>query len=1113
MIGKRLINTGVAAAAGGFVPSEHFETVTYTGNGGTQRIGGYINRGGVFNGSSSYIDAPLMSLFGGKNTNTISLWFKSTGTGIYALHSDYGGTSFNNNIFLNYPSTGNIRFATRYGGVDTNIDATSTNYNDGSWHHLVSVVNIATLTKTAYIDGQPIGSGASLSSNAYNGTNAKSTIGAEFNPSNSTYQLHTNGSIDQVRIFNKALSSGEVTTLYGETYASSTVSTTDIFDDNSAIALYQLDGNANDTGGSFGSLVSSPKIDLDVDGYTSGSVSDLSGNGNVATLNGNVIYGTDPNGGGYFKLDGASDYLQISASTDFNSATNFTLEGWFKPNNLTATDHLFTIYDLQTSTDRKFVLRLNDADGDLDFTSYANNGSAAVVLITSNTSVRVIANQWNHIALSYTNNGTVEAFINGKSAGSTTASASVNTSGVGDLYIGVLNDYIGSYDFDGKVGDIRFYDSALSSSQIVQNFNASKGEYGVGFDGTATNVTYQEATKFQPDFVWIKNRGTTTFHALVNSVVGENYIQYSNSTLAGETNSNILTSLDSNGFTVGSELTSNGSGSNYVAWCFKGGGSAVSNTDGTITSTVSANQDAGFSIVSTQSNGSGYLNFGHGLSQAPELVITKFTSQVGEWYTYTTAISNGFDAALKLNGTDAAITAYGTNKWSATSTVVAIGTSQWYMTANVPFICYCFHSVEGFSKIGSYTGVGSGNTVNVVTGFEPAFIMIKRTDSIEDWKIIDNERANFANSLEVNEAIAEEVGNNSNFVLNSNGFTIGDPSGDYNASGGTYIYLAIAADPDTTTPVVENSFDVVTYTGNGTSLDIITDFKPDLVWTKPRSYDDNHQLWDTIRGAGWTVYSNSTNAQNPTIRLDGVSSFNDNGFSIGNWNNINVANETYVAWCWKAGDHDDNLPQINTEGTINSIVSVNAAAGFSIIKFTAPSSGVWTYGHGLSSTPEMIIIKDISAANDWQVFFPSILGNNQKLVLNSTAAAATTGVLNNTNPTSTLITQTGYGNSNNQIAYCFHSVSGYQKIGSFSYSVGHSENVGFEPRFLMMKKTSNISSWYMIDNKRVSGTNNYGILANSSAAEDTGTNYITFTSTGFTTTYSDSGTYIYLAIK
>ena len=525
---------------------------------------GYIGRAGVFNGSSSVIDLGNNS---SNNSSIISasLWFKTSGHSSTAtLINNGGANSGETGYFLGLTSNGYIRF-----NITSSVDGTI-NYADGEWHNVVMTINNGSYN--IYIDGNttPVLTGTQ----SFSTTATRPTFIGKFSHATANIEFW-DGEIDQVRIFNKVLSTSEVTTLYNETSASSTKSTTDIFDDGSGVVLYELEGNANDTGGNIGSLVSSPKIDLDVDGYTSGSVADLSGNSNTATVTG-ATYGTDPNGGGYFDFDGSSDYLQISSNTDFQSTSNFTVEMWVKPDSLGFAS-LSNIYTT-TAGNRKYNLVISDADGDLEFNTYSTSGGT--VLSGNNPNLRIQTGVWNHIVAVYEQNVNQEIFINGVSHASTTPSTTIETGATQPLLIGALGSYIGTYDFDGQIGDVRFYDSALSSSQIAQNFNASKGEYGVNYYGTATNVSYGYdgtptdvsfvGTSFQPDLVWIKARdGAAEPHQLFDSIRGVTKELATNSTGAEDTSSVSIDSFDSNGFSLNSDpsLRINKSSINYVAWC------------------------------------------------------------------------------------------------------------------------------------------------------------------------------------------------------------------------------------------------------------------------------------------------------------------------------------------------------------------------------------------------------------------------------------------------------------------------------------------------------------------------------------------------------------------
>jgi hypothetical protein len=451
---------------------------------------------------------------------------------------------------------------------------------------------------------------------------------------------------------------------------------------------------------------------------------------------------------------------------------------------------------------------------------------------------------------------------------------------------------------------------------------------------------------------------------------------------------------------------------------------------------------------------------------------------------------------------------------------------------------YCFADISGYQKIGSYQGTGAAGN-NVVTDFEPAFLMVKaaiRPSGGGSWYIFDNKRTTSnpqGQYLQANES-AQELDGTSVFDIDfqSNGFTVNGTNNEINQSGSTYIYLAIAADPDTTTPTVENSFDVVTYTGNGGTQSIETDFKPDLVWIKKRSSSSNsdHVLQDSVRGisgsgGAYILYPNLANAQDSTD-TNFFTSFDSNGFSLGGSTYYNGSEETYVAWCWKAGDHDDSLPQINTEGDIDSVVSVNAEAGFSIVKYTGNEQASQEIGHGLSSSPQIAFIKQLDGGRDWAVpLFTQTSGDY--MYLNSSQAESTdTNLWSAVSSTTFTVGADPYTNGTGSpyIAYCFHSVTGYQKIGSYEGSGTTSKvvSIGFTPRFLIIKNADDTGDWAIFDSQRSpSNPVNDRLMANLSSSESTNstTRVIDFDATSFELKTSNQDinalddTYIYLAIK
>ena len=306
--------------------------------------------------------------------------------------------------------------------------------------------------------------------------------------------------------------------------------------------------------------------------------------------------------------------------------------------------------------------------------------------------------------------------------------------------------------------------------------------------------------EFQPDFTWIKSRSNAVNHWLMNSVNGARKGISSNNTGAEQAfdQANFdFESFDSNGFSVSPPYYAhvNTSGHTFVGWNWKGSDStAVSNTDGTITSTVSANPTAGFSIATWTNESSGDDTVGHGLGVAPKLIITKLRSTSGDWYTQTTAIDGGLDY-LKLNNTNA-----------AASLPKALPTADVFTTdmgGTTTAVAYCFAEVEGYSKIDKYTGNGSTDGPFVYTGFRPSFIIFKRTDSTDggEWKTMDSARTPYnwtCNILFAHTSSAEntsELESTYGIDLLANGFKVRSSHGSFNASGGTYMYMAFAENP------------------------------------------------------------------------------------------------------------------------------------------------------------------------------------------------------------------------------------------------------------------------------------------------------------------------------
>ena len=326
---------------------------------------------------------------------------------------------------------------------------------------------------------------------------------------------------------------------------------------------------------------------------------------------------------------------------------------------------------------------------------------------------------------------------------------------------------------------------------------------GNGSSGTA--ITNDGNSDLQPDWIWgkirVDNADQLKNHWWIDSSRGINKALGSNTTSSEETNSGYLNSFDSDGFTLGNDGNSNGSGDTVVGWQWKAnGGTTASNSSGTnITSTVQANTTAGFSIVTFTGTGNDGDSYGHGLTSAPELVIPKKRSGTSNWQGY--AFDGGNSQYFYLNLTNAFASTSGNSAASSSSVITTDGSGDSNPSGGT-VVSYCFHSVQGYSKIGRYTGNGNADGPFVYLGFKPAWVMVKRTNTTGAWEIYDSARnGNDSNPindrLRANDNAAENADDTSDYVSDflSNGWKIRTNSGNWNTSGHTYIYMAFAESP------------------------------------------------------------------------------------------------------------------------------------------------------------------------------------------------------------------------------------------------------------------------------------------------------------------------------
>ena len=343
--------------------------------------------------------------------------------------------------------------------------------------------------------------------------------------------------------------------------------------------------------------------------------------------------------------------------------------------------------------------------------------------------------------------------------------------------------------------------SALSTANLPTPAIADGSKYfqtttytGAGYP---TEVNQSGNSTFQPDFVWVKRRNGATTHDLFDAVRGVSSQLYSNLTNAEGTVSNAI-SFDADGFTAAADPITGDTGSSgntFVGWQWLAANGTASNSDGSITSTVSANTTAGFSILTYAGSG-GTGTVGHGLGQAPNFLIVKSRDTANAWYTgsdfYTT-----WEYYQTLNST--AAQSAGSTVWNSTaptSSVFSVGAS--INTSAEDYVAYCFHEVEGFSKFGKYTGNGSADGPFVWCDFRPAYVLIKVSSTSGSWFVYDTARDTYnASKLQLfpNLTSAEDTSSTYDIDIVSNGFKIRSSNGNINTSSGTHIFMAFAEHP------------------------------------------------------------------------------------------------------------------------------------------------------------------------------------------------------------------------------------------------------------------------------------------------------------------------------
>jgi len=586
--------------------------------------------------------------------------------------------------------------------------------------------------------------------------------------------------------------------------------------------------------------------------------------------------------------------------------------------------------------------------------------------------------------------------------------------------------------------------------------------------------------------VWCKTRNVTNLHSLVDTARGASKWLGSSNTSAEQTYTDAITSFNNNGFTLGADTQGgyvNPSGYPNVSWTFR-------------------KQPKFFDVVTATKSG-GIVTFNHNLGVAPGMVFVKSLNGAENWLVYHRSL--GVNQYTFLNRTDAAGT-YG-GVFSSSSTQFSLNSAD-----QTDYVAYLFaHNAGGFGtagtdnviSCGSFTASGSGGG-EINLGYEPQFVMIKRSDSTGSWEMFDTMRGYTVGDdvkLLANTSGAEQSGFNGGEPF-ANGFR------EFHAAG-TYIYMAIRRPmkvPTTGTSV----FTPAIRTGTGANATITSTTAPvDFTWIRQRDNTSGYSFmfFDRLRGALKLLYTNNNQSQNNTSET--VTGFDvQNGYKLG-----------------------DDASGYGTNVSGKNIVYYNfrrAPGFFDEVCYTGPG-GVVTQAHNLGVVPELMIVKkrDSTIANgDW-VVWNTTFTTNQIIVLNTSDAVTGSNGFNSTPPTASVFTlgdnlYTNYGNSA-YVAYLFATLAGVSKVGSYTgTAAAQTINCGFTAgaRFVLIKRKDSTGDWYVWDTARgiISGNDPY-LLLNSTAAEVTSTDYIDPVSSGFEISSTapaainaSGGSFIFMAI-
>jgi len=754
-----------------------------------------------FDGTGDYLSIPDSSDWDlGAGDFTVEGWIRASTTGEQTIFGTEVDTGTAGRWAFHLGSANKLEFFVR-GQADPLVESTAV-LSIGAWYHVAAERSSGTIT--LYINGSVDGTVSNTTSLVAGGL----VIGCWY--TGGTSSLLT-GYLDELRISDTARYDGAFTP---QTRGNPFVS-----DSNTKLLIHSdyTGGLGADSSGNYNyftptNLVATDKTpDTPTNNFA--TISPLY-NGNFTYSEGNlkidgpqgstgVAYSTisENSGKWYFEMLYSGDTKWRAGIAPINQASDgvaANIGALIEPN--TWIYNFFTgasaqdISGTTISTDDVIGVAFNMDDNEVYF--YASNAQ-----VGSTSSLGTPTTPWGAFFMNYSTSGDADPTYrvnfgqDSSFAGVKTAQGNQDSNEKGDFYYAPPTDYLA------------LCTDNLSAPEIAlpgKNFNT------VLYTGDGATTLAVTGVGFQPDMTWVKNRDAADNHTLVDSVRGAtNYLvpNYGNEETSDQVNdATFVASLDSDGFTVGNDVVVNTNTEDYVSWNWKAGGAAVSNGDGDITASVSANTTAGFSIGTYTGNGTAVQTIGHGLSEAPNLVIVKkivkssapIYSGYNDWCVGSDK-GMEFTDYLVLNSAGAETDDDSIwNDTAPTSSVFTVDTNNNVNTENSVYVFYCFHSAEGYSKVGSYETNNNINGPFIYTGFKPAYLLVKNIDSVTNWNIWDNKRDtyNIEKHMIAADINSTEYTNSPEVDFVSNGFKVRSTSGDMNNTAGeTAIFLAFSSSP------------------------------------------------------------------------------------------------------------------------------------------------------------------------------------------------------------------------------------------------------------------------------------------------------------------------------